>query len=94
VKLRVRAFGIAAGVVVGLVFCFVMIMSITAGSGQTVRSIRYVLPLYERNLLGVAVGLVGGFIEGFLVGAFFAWVYNKFHKMLYGSAEASNTPIK
>ena len=88
-KLRVRAFGMALGAVIGLACCIAMILSITIGSGQTIRSIGYVLPFYGRNLLGVVAGLIGGFIEGFIVGAFFAWLYNRFHKMLYGSAEAS-----
>jgi hypothetical protein len=82
-KLRVRAFGIASGVLFGLVCCVAMILSIYIGSGQTIRAIRYILPFYDRNLLGVVAGLVGGFVEGFLVGAFFAWLYNRFHSILY-----------
>jgi hypothetical protein len=88
-KLRVRAFGMAGGVVLGLAYCIAMIVSIAIGAGKTIGLMRVVVPFFERNFLGVVAGLVGGFIEGFLVGALFAWLYNKFHKMLYGSAEAT-----
>jgi len=46
------------------------------------------LPYLTRTPFGVAYGLVAGFIEGFLIAGFFAWLYNKFHKMFYGSKEA------
>jgi hypothetical protein len=88
-KLRVRAFGMAAGVVLGLAYCMAMILSIAFGAGNTISLMRLVVPFFERNFVGVVAGLAGGFVEGFLVGAFFAWLYNKFYKMLYGSAEAS-----
>ncbi len=88
-KLRVRAYGMAFGVLLGLAYCLGTIYSIAFGAGLTYQYYANFLPFLQRSFLGVIIGLVGGFIEGFLIGAFFAWLYNKFHGMIYGSKEAA-----
>jgi hypothetical protein len=88
-KLRVRAFGLAGGVLLGLAYCIAMILSLAVGTGQSIVALKLVLPFFERSFFGVVYGLVGGFIEGFLVGAFFAWLYNKACKVIYGAAVAN-----
>jgi hypothetical protein len=87
-KLRVRAFGMAAGVTSGLIFCLVTLYSLVLGRGEAFTYFAFCLPYLTRTPFGVVYGLVGGFIEGFLIAGFFAWLYNKFHKMFYESKEA------
>ncbi len=84
-KLRVRAFGLAIGMLLGLAFCLGTIVSVLFGAGLTFGHFASFLPYLERSFFGIVYGLVGGFIEGFLVGAFVAWVYNTSCKALYKS---------
>ena len=88
-KVRVRAFGMAGGVSLGLYFSFVTFFSLVFGAGEAFPFLALYLPYLKRTPFGVLYGLVGGFVEGFLIAAFFAWLYNKFHKMFYGSTGAS-----
>ena len=82
-KLRVRAFGLAFGVLLGLTLCLGTIYSVALGIGRTYYYYAWVLPFLGRNIFGIVYGLVGGLIEGFLIGAFFAWLYNRFCTALY-----------
>jgi hypothetical protein len=83
-KLRSRALGLALGVFGGSVLFLLSIASIVlGGKGEVVGFFANVVPGYRNTFLGAAFGLVCGFIEGFVLGVIIAWLYNRFHKMLY-----------
>jgi hypothetical protein len=88
-RLRVRTFGMAGGIVLGLTYAIMIILSLIFGLGQTIGVMKIVVPFFDRSLWGAGYGLLSGFIEGFLVGAFFAWSYNKLNRMFYGPGEAT-----
>jgi F0F1-type ATP synthase assembly protein I len=87
-KLRVRAFGMASGLISGVVFCLGTLYSLLFGAGEAFTYFAFFLPYLTRTPFGVAYGLLAGFVEGFLIGAIFAWLYNRFCRMFYGSKEA------
>lgn len=77
-KLRVRAFGLAAGVVTGLfVFAFTLI-SLWFGSGGTIDALVVPFPGYSWSVGGAIIGLIWGFVYGFVGGVLLAWLYNRF----------------
>ncbi len=89
-KLRIRAFGLALGIVVGLGFFVAILFSLWHGQGVTFSQIKPVLGLWvSRSIGGAIIGLVWGFVYGFIAGGLLAWLYNFFHKMLYRSAPTS-----
>lgn len=74
-----KAFGLACGILWGIiVFIMTLIASYTAyGSGFLV-ILESVYPYYLISIPGAFIGLIYGFIDGFIGGAVFAWLYNKF----------------
>jgi hypothetical protein len=79
-KLQVKAFGLAGGIILGLAFGLMITVSLAVGRGETIGVLRLVLPFFTRSLYGVVYGVIGGFIEGFIVWGFFAWLYNRFYR--------------
>ena len=77
-KLRVRAFGLATGVVAGLFVFFVTLVSIWFGRGETIDALVVPFPGFSRSIGGAIVGLIWGFVDGFIGGALLAWLYNRF----------------
>ena len=80
-KLSIKAFALAGGVFWGVCFgVWTLVLATT--------SIKYGLafhqlfvgtyPYYAITPTGALVGLVFGFIDGFVIGAVFAWLYNLF----------------
>ena len=82
-KLRVRAFGLATGVVAGLFVFFVTLVSIWFGRGETIDALVVPFPGFSRSIGGAIVGLLWGFVDGFIGGALLAWLYNRFTATLF-----------
>ena len=84
-KLRKRALGMALGIVWGLSVFVVTIWAIAAGQGQTLSKLGGYYLGYDVSLLGAFVGLVWGFVDGFIGGVLIAWLYDVFCKVFYKS---------
>ena len=84
-KLRVRAFGLAMGIVWGLGIFLVTIWAAIAGRGLTLDNIAGYYLGYSVSFGGAIVGLIWGFINGCVVGGLLAIVYNALLRRLYGS---------
>ena len=82
-KLRVRAFGLATGVVAGLFVFFVTLVSIWFGRGETIDALIVPFPGFSRSIGGAIVGLIWGFVDCFIGGALLAWLYNRFATTLF-----------
>ena len=89
-KLRVRAFGLAIGIIWGLIIFLATIGSILMGKGETMYKLTVFLYGYRITFGGAIVGLIWGVVGGFILGAAVAWLYNMFHKAIYKS-DASGT---
>lgn len=85
-KLRVRALGLAMGVLLGLVVSSATFISMAVGGrAQTIGNFGIVMWGYRVSLLGAFVAFAWGLLYGFIGGAILALLYNAFHKMLYKS---------
>ncbi|MGB5872527.1 MAG: bacteriophage holin [Bacteroidota bacterium] len=87
-RLRIRAFGMAVGIVSGLVVFIATIFSIWFGQGFTIGALSVAYPGYNVTYLGAFIGFVWGFVDGLIAGALVAWLYNRFHKAFYSSDTA------
>ena len=87
--LRVRALGMAVGIVWGLsVLVATLWMLWFAQPSPTWPTLKSLYPGYDVTYMGAFVGLIWGFVDGFIAGALIAWLYNKFHKALYKTEAA------
>jgi len=78
-KLNVRALGLAGGIVWGLaIFLLTYWFLILGYEGKTLARLSNVYLGYSVTWYGAFVGLVWGFVNGFIGGALLAWLYNKF----------------
>ena len=84
-KLRVRAFGLAVGIVMGLGIFLITVIEFIRGYGNTLVLLQAVCYGYNVCFLGAVVGFFWGVIYGFLFGAAVAWLYNILHKVIYKS---------
>ena len=84
-KLRVRALGIAMGIVWGLTIFVATIWSSALGGGKTLSVLSTYYFSYSVSFGGAILGLIWGFINGFIVGAVIAWLYNTLSKAIYKS---------
>lgn len=78
-KLSVKAFGLAGGIMWGVsLFLWTLLLSLTTVTwGSDLLSLLSgVYPYYDISVAGAFAGLVVGFIDGFVCGAIFAWLYN------------------
>ena len=80
-KLNIKAFGLAGGITWGLLILLLTFWFLIMGyQGSVLAKLGNVYIGYSVTLWGAFIGLVWGFIDGFIIGAFFAWLYNKFVK--------------
>jgi hypothetical protein len=80
-KLNVRACAISLGIIWGLlVFLFAWWLYIRQISVGQPTLLGKIYPYFTISPLGSLLGLLYGFIDGLLVGAGFAWLYNRLHK--------------
>ncbi|MBP1679597.1 MAG: hypothetical protein H6Q29_1508 [Bacteroidetes bacterium] len=77
-KLRVQAFGLATGIVMGLFVFLLTLVSLWFGRGETIDALVVPFPGFSRSIGGAIVGLIWGFVDGFIGGALLAWLYNRF----------------
>ena len=77
-KLNIKAFGLTCGILWGLAVLLSTYWIIIIGSpGSTLALIQKFYFGYSVSWLGGIVGLIWGFVDGFICGAIFAWLYNK-----------------
>jgi hypothetical protein len=84
-KLRARAFGIAVGILGGIALFLATFASLSWGTGEILNKLAVVMPGYARSAGGAFLGILWGFVYGFVGGALVAWLYNQFCKVLYKS---------
>lgn len=80
-RLDIKAFALACGIVWGLAVLVGTLWLIVSGSGGTV--VRYLDKFYigySFSVIGAFIGAIWGFVDGFIGGAIFAWIYNKVAK--------------
>lgn len=83
-ELRVRAFGLAVGLIFGLIVLLgTWWLIILGGAGDIFSKISYFCFGYSFSWGGAVIGFIWIFVYGFIGGALLAWLYNMFYKMLY-----------
>jgi hypothetical protein len=82
-KLRVRAFGLAVGVVCGLGIFAATLIDAARGAGRTLGLLNAFIWGYEITFVGAILGFIWAFVYGFIGGALIAWLYNIFYKAMY-----------
>jgi len=77
-KLNIKALGLTSGILWGLaIFLTTYWIVITDSGGSTLGLLHKFYFGYSVSWLGGIIGLFWGFIDGFITGAIFAWLYNK-----------------
>ena len=79
-KLNKKAFGLATGILTGVIIFAATIFVMIVGGGNTLALIQKFCWGYEVNFIGAILGLIYGIIYGFIYGWIFAWMYNIFIK--------------
>lgn len=78
-KLNVKALGLAGGILWGLAIFLLTYWFLLRGfEGKTLARLSNVYLGYSVTWYGGFVGLVWGFVDGFIGGALLAWLYNRF----------------
>ncbi|MDA8561510.1 hypothetical protein N9L02_00165 [Gammaproteobacteria bacterium] len=76
-KLSAAALGVSLGLVTGLFMMFFAWAGWMYGYGTTIiEQWGAIYPGFEATLVGGFLGLAWGFLEGFIIGIFWAWFYN------------------
>ncbi len=77
-KLSVKAFGLSCGIVWGLVILLATWWLLFYGTpGELISKLESIYIGYTFTWFGGVIGMVWGFVSGFILGAVFAWLYNK-----------------
>jgi hypothetical protein len=77
-KLDVKAFGLACGLVWGLgLFCLTWWIIAFDGASRAPTLIGHIYRGYTISPIGSLIGLAWALADGFFGGIVFAWVYNK-----------------
>lgn len=81
-KLNVKAFGLACGIIWGAsLFCFGLLAMVAPGyCADFVHAIGSKYLGYNISFIGSIIGAVWGFIDAGIGGAILAWLYNKLAK--------------
>lgn len=81
-KLRIRAFALSTGIVLGIVIFLVTLLFIIRDyRAEMLANLSGVLFGYRVTVAGSFIGLAWGLIYGFIGGAVFAWLYNQLLRM-------------
>ncbi len=75
-KLDAKAFGLACGIVMGLLGFVATLFSLWRGAGYTITSLAAIYFGYSWSFIGALLALVWGLIYGFIGGWVLATVYN------------------
>ncbi len=84
-NLRKRALGLSLGAVWGLVVFLATIWATFQGRGATLKVLNSYYMGFSVSYPGAFIGLIWGFVNGFVVGVLIAWFYDLFCGMLYKS---------
>ena len=77
-KLSLKAFALAGGILCGLAVLVPTLVALLRGSpGEHLNIIATIHPGYAVSYLGAVIGMVWGFVDGLVGGAVFAWLYNR-----------------
>jgi len=76
--MNVKAFAVTAGILGGFLLFACTLLEAARGEGHTLGALAAVYPGFCATYLGSVAGLVYGFVSGALIGAAFAWLYNRF----------------
>jgi hypothetical protein len=80
-RLNVRAFALACGIVWGFSLFVATLWLLAFGfKGEMIRVLDHFYWGYSFSVVGAFVGLFWGFIDGLIFGALFAWLYNRLAK--------------
>ena len=80
-KLDVKAFTLASGIVSGISSLVVILFAVLTGRGlQFLEMVAAFHPGYTPTVLGAVISAIWMLIYGLIVGALFAFVYNFFAK--------------
>jgi hypothetical protein len=80
-RLDVKAFALACGILWAAVIFLATIWLIVFGSGgETIRLLGAFYFGYSFSFLGAIIGAIWGFVDGLIGGAILAWLYNKLAK--------------
>jgi hypothetical protein len=75
-KLKVLSFGLATGIVLGVVFFLATLIINAQGGGGHMYLMHRMCPGYFVSVGGSFLGLIYGFIYGFVFSGVLAWLYN------------------
>ncbi len=77
-KFNIKSFGLTCGIIWGLsVLLSTFWILIIGASGKTLGKLSKFYIGYSVSWGGAFVGLIWGFVDGLIIGAIFAWLYNK-----------------
>jgi len=80
-KLNVKGLAMAGGVLWGLCVFVITLIAINNGYGtEFLGLVASIYPGYEISAAGSVIGLIYGFVDGFIGLYIFGWLYNKFSK--------------
>lgn len=77
--LNVKRFGLAGGIVSGVLVFIISLVALSTGTfaSEWLRVVSSIYPGFHPTLVGSLLGLVYGFVHGLVVFGSVAWVYNK-----------------
>ncbi len=82
-ELRKRALGIAVGLVWGLtIMLATWWLLLNNATGETISKLSKIYLGYSYTWGGAVIGLLWGFVDGFIGGFLIAWIYNLVNKSL------------
>lgn len=73
-------FAFAGGLTLGLWIALVTLFGYYTGNAHELLRLFAWYPYYSISVMGAGLGFLGGFLEGFFIAGFFAWVYNHIHR--------------
>ncbi len=82
-ELRKRAFGIAIGLIWGLIILLgTWYILIVGAQGDMITKLSTFYRGYSTSFVGGIIGFIYGFISGFVAGFLIAWIYNLVNKSM------------
>ena len=80
-NINAKNFGLAAGILWGLVMLILTLISVSSGYATNfLNIIAGIYPGYEITYAGSLIGFAYGFVDAFVGGYLLIWLYNKLEK--------------
>lgn len=73
-------FALAGGITWGIGLALATMIAYLSGYGADSLEIFKFYPGYDVSVVGIGIGFIWGFIHGFVMAGFFAWIYNHIHR--------------